>query len=150
MNFHIQFQHQQNTAAVEAATLKQGVEIERALFQSRQGGAVVAQQAHNLPVDGSTPSPDPISAGPQPAAFPGPHPRPVDGFHPHPPASHEIEQLVELFDTFGGFVPGFEFEALGLDIADLMLRRLIAPPMSHLDAGCYLIGSELRKAVHRG
>lgn len=94
------------------------------------------------------PVPVPLSADKQPAGVP--QPPQSAGRSPYgPPTRQEVATLTELFETHCGFVPPIALVSEGFVIADLLDRGLIARPASHLDGACYLIGSELRKAVYR-
>lgn len=122
MNFLMQFIHQQNALDIEAAVLQQGLEIERALLKkSISASGPTPAEVHQIPMSG--------------------------GNTLRPPTSLEKSILLELFDTHRGFIPPFELLAHGFDIPDLIARGLIIKSECHLDGGCYLIGSELRKAV---
>lgn len=59
-----------------------------------------------------------------------------------------IATLLELFVVHDGFVPGFELTAEGLNIEQLEREGFIFRTCNHLEAGCYLIGEELKRMVH--
>lgn len=123
VNFFVQFKYATELALIDAAAMRQRLEIERDLFA--------------------------LSIAPR-NAMGSPRPQPADVPPWHPPASAlEIAQLLNLFELHAGRVPGFEFTAEGFSISDLIARGLIFKSPAHTDVGCYLIGENLRKAVIR-
>lgn len=56
-------------------------------------------------------------------------------------------KLLSLFARFGGFVSGRSLEGAGFSIPQLVEGRFITRSPARLDAGAYLIGSELERAA---
>lgn len=128
-------------------------------------GAAVRGEIQFPPQRVSTPLPDRGGEGdnspalflagardPEPAGSPVVPPAPLaaSGGSHLGDAPLEIAQLLSLFELHRGFVPGFEFEAEGFSIPDLVARGLITKSQNHLDGGCYLIGEQLAAGVHGG
>lgn len=60
-----------------------------------------------------------------------------------------VAQLLSLFVIHNGRVPGFEFEAEGFSIAELVEGKFIFQTKNHLDAGRYLMGPALEKECRK-